>query len=399
MTRVLGFGTYDVASHPRVAVLLEGLASIPGMTVRELDEPLGLSTAERVSILKQPWRLPQLVGRLASRWTLLSAGTRRYRAEHSPDVVLVGYMGHFDVLLARALFPQATLVLDHLIFAAGTARDRGEGGLRARALEVLDSLATHAADVVVLDTEEHRELLADDVRERGVVVPVGAPEAWYRAGQRAGQRAAQAASAPASDPALSVVFFGLFTPLQGAPTIARALRLLAERGAPVRATLIGSGQDRAECEEILTGLDTVRWVDWVDSAELPGVVASHDVCLGITGTTEKALNVVPNKVYQGLAAGCAVVTSDTAPQRRVLGEGAVLVEPGSPEALADALERLATEPGALEQARARAAQAAARFTASQAVAPLVEALEALDGADTPGAPITPEASPQGGERA
>ena len=45
------------------------------------------------------------------------------------------------------------------------------------------------------------------------------------------------------------------------------------------------------------------------------MVASHDVCLGIFGDTDKALSVVPTKVYQGAAAGCAVVTSDTAPHR------------------------------------------------------------------------------------
>ena len=52
---------------------------------------------------------------------------------------------------------------------------------------------------------------------------------------------------------------------------------------------------------------------------------------------------VPNKVFQGAAAGCAVVTSDTAPQRRVLGDAAVLVPPGDPAALAEALRSLAAD--------------------------------------------------------
>lgn len=373
MTRVLGFGTYDVTSHPRVKVLLDGLAA-RRLSVRELDLPLGLSTAERVGMLQHPTRLPLLAARLGSRWSALAAGTRAFRGRSQPDAVLVGYMGHFDVLLARALFPSTTLILDHLIFAAGTARDRGQGGARARVLEVLDRLATHAADVIVLDTDEHLAQLDDGVRDRGVVVPVGAPEPWFAAGE---SRSAARQHAPAdSDGPLSVVFFGLYTPLQGAPTIARALRLLAQRDRPVAATLIGTGQDRAECEEILEGVDGVTWVDWVDASELPAVVAAHDVCLGIVGTTEKALNVVPNKVYQGLAAGCAVITSDTAPQRRVLGDAAELVEPGSAETLADAIDRLAQDPDALADARHRAARAAQRFTPAQAVRPLLDVLRA-----------------------
>ncbi|WP_103063639.1 glycosyltransferase [Actinomyces qiguomingii] len=378
MRRILGFGTYDVASHPRVEVLLEGLRRTPGNQVLELDRPLGLSTAERVAMLKQPWRLPVLAGRLASRWSRLAAGSRRYRGSHAPDALLVGYMGHFDVLLARVLYPRTTIILDHLIFASGTARDRGEGGSKARVLSVLDRLATHCADVVVLDTAEHAARLDADIAHRGVIVPVGAPASWYAAGRRAAAARIDDDGRRAADRPLTVVFFGLFTPLQGAPYMARALRLLAERGAPVRVLLIGSGQDRAECEQILAGCPAermVQWCDWVDSAELPRVVAEHDVCLGIVGTTDKALDVVPNKVFQGLAAGCAVVTSDTVPQRRLLGDGAVLVPPGDARALADALQHLATDPVALRGARERARTAAAAFVPERAVAPLVAALE------------------------
>jgi len=378
--RVLGFGTYDVASHPRVEVLLEGLRRTPGNEVRELDEPLGLSTADRVAILKQPWRLPVLAGRLASRWSRLATGSRRYRGSHKPDALLVGYMGHFDVLLARLLYPRTTIILDHLIFASGTARDRGEDGVKAKLLSVLDHMATHCADVVVLDTAEHAAKLDGAVRDHGVIVPVGAPSAWFTAGEAA--RAKRITSGDDdvrnADRPLTVVFFGLFTPLQGTPYIAQALRQLAERGVPVRTLLIGSGQDRADCEQILADSPAgqmVQWRDWVDSVELPRVVAEHDVCLGIVGTTDKALDVVPNKVYQGLAAGCAVVTSDTAPQRRAIGDGAILVPPGDPHALADALERLATDPAALRAAREHAAAAAEAFVPEQAVAPLVAALE------------------------
>ena len=77
----------------------------------------------------------------------------------------------------------------------------------------------------------------------------------------------------------------------------------------------------------------VTWHDWVPIAGLARLVSEHDVCLGIFGASEKALGVVPTKVYQGAAAGCVVVTSDTAPQRRTLGAAAVLVRPGDDAAL------------------------------------------------------------------
>jgi glycosyltransferase involved in cell wall biosynthesis len=104
-------------------------------------------------------------------------------------------------------------------------------------------------------------------------------------------------------------------------------------------------------------------------------VASHHVCLGIFGTGDKAQRVVPNKVFQGAAAGCAIVTSDTPPQRRALGDAAILVPPGNPEALATALLRLADDPAELARLRGRAHQLAVQqFAPERIVTPLAAAL-------------------------
>ena len=85
---------------------------------------------------------------------------------------------------------------------------------------------------------------------------------------------------------------------------------------------------------------------------------------------------VPNKVFQGAAAGCAIVTSDTPPQRRALGEAAVLVPPGDPEALAAALRLLAADPAELTRLRREAARlAAGQFAPAQVVAPLLRRLQ------------------------
>lgn len=372
--RVVAFGTYDATAHPRIRVLVDGLRE-RGVDVRELVEPLGLDTAQRVGMLRRPWRLPLLAARLGRRWLTLARRARRLGRDEWPSHVLVGYLGHFDVLLARVLFPSATIVLDHLVFAAGTARDRGvRTGLRTALLGGLDRLAIAAADVVVTDTAEHAAQVPPRRRRDTVVVAVGATRAWFDAGSRAATTRTPAAGDP-----LGVVFFGLFTPLQGAPVIAEALRLLDRRGVELRATLVGSGQDAAAVRSILAairpgGTVEVIWLDWVGSAELPDLVAAHDVCLGIFGATSKALAVVPNKVYQGAAAGCAVVTGDTEPQRRAFGDAAVFVPPADAAALAEAIAALVDRTG-LARARAAARAAADRFTAHAVVAPLVDAME------------------------
>lgn len=367
--KVLAFGTYDVRSHPRVGVLVDGLRE-HGVAVAELNAPLGLSTADRVGMLQHPSRLPRLLGRLVGRWAHLVRGSSRHRGHRAPDAVLVGYLGHFDVLLARILFPRAVVVLDLLIFGADTAADRGTApGLRTRLLAGLDRLAIAAADVVVVDTAEHGAMVGERRAGDVVVAAVGAPPAWFAA-----RRATVGGPGTPGTP-VSVVFFGLFTPLQGAPTIGRALRLLHDRGVAVRCTLVGGGQDAEEVRRLVAGLPEVTWHSWVESEELPALVAAHDVCLGIVGVTGKARRVVPNKVFQGAAAGAAVVTSDTPPQRRVLGDAAVLVPPGDAEALADAVARLAAVPEALAGLRTAAAALADRdFTPAAVTRPLVDEL-------------------------
>ena len=366
--RTIIFGTYDAAMHPRIATIAEGLAA-RGFDVTECNIPLGLTTADRVDMLAKPWKAGGLVARLASRWLGLAAKARRLGR---PDAVVVGYLGHFDVHLARLLYRRGRvpLVLDHLISAAGTAKDRRlDGGPRQKVLKLIDAAALRAADIVVVDTEEHLEIVPEKYRSKAVVVPVGAPTPWHEA--------AKELSTDFGGP-LKVVFYGLYTPLQGTPVIGEALGRIA--GAPIEVTMIGRGQDEAETKRAAAANQSVRWVDWVPAAELPALVASHDVCLGIFGTGDKALRVVPNKVFQGAAAGCAVITSDTAPQRRVLGtvpqeSGAVLVPPGDPAALADALLRLASDREALLKLRHAARQlAAARFTPEQVVGPLTDRL-------------------------
>lgn len=375
--RVLAFGTYDVRAHPRVGVLLEGLRA-HGHDVVEVNEPLGLDTAARVAILRQPWRLPLLLWRLLRCWAVLAVRTRRAVRRGRPDAVLVGYLGHFDVHLARRLLPGVPVVLDHLVSAAGTAQDRGLTGRRgpkARLMEEIDRRALAAADVVVVDTAQHLDALPASVRPRAVVCPVGAGAAWFGAGSTAGCTAGSAAGI-AGGP-LRVVFVGLFTPLHGTLVLAQALALLAD-DPRIEVTMVGTGQDHDAARRVAAGNPRVAWVDWVPAEELPAYVAGHDVSLGIFGTTPKALRVVPTKVFQGAAAGTVVVTSDTDPQRAALGDAAVLVPPGDPAALASTLRRLADSPA--EVARLRdlaAATARQRFTAAASARPLADRLALL----------------------
>jgi glycosyltransferase involved in cell wall biosynthesis len=357
--RLLFFGTYDARSHPRVEVLRDGCRA-NGDDVAECNVPLDVDTAARVRLARQPWRAPSFLLRLGAAWLRLLL---RSRGAGRVDAVVVGYLGQLDVRVARLRWPRTPLVLDYLVAMGDTAADRSAGGARVqRLLGRVDRAATRAADVVVVDTDEQRATVLAPPRDRVVVVPVGAPQWWFHEPE------------PLPDGPLRVLFFGLYTPLQGAPVIARAIAALRDDSG-VTFTMIGSGQEVATARTLAAASPHATWVDWTDPAALPAVARAHHVCLGVFGTGQKALRVVPNKAYQGAAAGCAIVTSDTPPQRRVLGDAATYVPPGDDAALAATLRALGADRARVDALRRAAYDLAdTAFRAEHVVAPLREAL-------------------------
>jgi glycosyltransferase involved in cell wall biosynthesis len=357
---IVGFGTYDREKHPRVGILLDGLRQL-GDEVTELNAPLGFSTAERVAMLGKSRLAYPLLLRLLGRWSALTV--QRARVHAAPDVVLVGYLGQFDVFLAKLLFPRTAIALDLLIFASDTARDRGvRKGPKLTMLKALDRLAIRCASLVIVDTEENVGLMPASQRHKAVVAPVGSPDEWF-------SEPSELDTSP-----LKVLFFGLFTPLQGAPVIGAAIALLPS-DAGIEVTIIGSGQDLAETRRRAAGSPLATWREWVEPSELRHLLKEHHVCLGIFGDTPKALRVTPNKVFEGAAAGCAILTSDTAPQRRSLGDAARFVAVNDPSALAEALRSLAADPSEVRRLRTSAHQRAeADFRPRRVAQPLRAAL-------------------------
>ena len=167
--------------------------------------------------------------------------------------------------------------------------------------------------MVVADTEANADFLAElgeIPRERVRVCLVGAEDRLFRAGWRAG-RAVPVPVRRQADPA------------------ARARD--DPRGGPARAELpirlIGSGQLDEAMEE---QPENVEWMHWVDYERCPHEYWGAGCALGIFGTSDKALRVIPNKAFQALACGTPLITADTPGARELLvdGESALLVPPG-----------------------------------------------------------------------
>jgi Glycosyltransferase len=149
------------------------------------------------------------------------------------------------------------------------------------------------------------------------------------------------------DGTLRVLFYGQFIPLHGIATIIEAARLL--RDAPVCWTLVGRGQEASRIRAMLEAepLPALRWLDWIDYADLHREIAEADICLGIFGTSDKAASVIPNKVFQVLAAGRPLITRDSPAIRELVDQDAsdiALIPAGDAKALAEAIMRWERRP-------------------------------------------------------
>ena len=110
-----------------------------------------------------------------------------------------------------------------------------------------------------------------------------------------------------------------------------------------------------------TRRDAVTFLPLVPPADLPAAIASHDIGLALEQPGIPSRNLtITNKILQYLNAGLAVVASDTAGQREVLGRGpgaGILVSLADPDATTAALDGLLAD----REALGRRQQAARRL--------------------------------------
>jgi glycosyltransferase involved in cell wall biosynthesis len=318
--RVLYFGTYE-RDYPRNAQVISALRTA-GVDVVEHHEPV-------FEARRHNW---------AVRWSVafrlfLAEMRLRYSNHDAFDIVMVGYPGHFDVPHARRVAGRRPLVFNPLISLHDTlVGDRSrfrEGLFTARVLWVVDRRALRLPDLVVADTEANAEFLAklgDLPPESVQVCFVGAEDRLFHAGWR-------------PDEPFRVLFVGKLIPLHGVETILEAARLAPE----LEVRVIGSGQLDAAMDD---RPPNVEWIEWIEYDDLPREYWSAGCALGIFGTSDKAQRVIPNKAFHALACGAPLITADTPAARELLrdGENALLVAPGDPAALAEAMRRVAADP-------------------------------------------------------
>jgi glycosyltransferase involved in cell wall biosynthesis len=296
-------------------------------------------------------KLPALVG---AEWATVVQRLRRgaYDAVHAHWVLPQGLVG----VLATRRVPVVVTVHGGDVFALDQAvlRATKRFAFRRAAAVTVNSSATERA---VLDLARPRRLAripmgidVDPPVDAALVARLRA-EHWTDAG-----------------PLVALV--GRVVEEKGVFDLIAAVDLLRDRLPGLRVVVLGEGQDRARAEADVAARDLqdqVRFVGWVDSAEVPAWLAAADIVAAPSRTAPDGWTEAQGlSIVEAMAAERPVVATDSggigdAVEHEVTG---LLVGEGRPDELAAALQRLHDDPVLADRiTRTGRALAAAEFSA------------------------------------
>ena len=251
------------------------------------------------------------------------------------EKVIVGFPGSTVVWLAWILFPKKKIIFDAFLSQYDSnildRRLHGKFSLHAIWHWLLDFYSCFLAGKVLLDTNAHIDYFVDTFkinRQKFIRVFVGAEDKIFYPRERL-----------KDNKIFTVHFHGTYIPLQGASYIIEAIKILKDENIFFR--LVGNGQDfkKTQSEIQRADLKNVEQIGSVPLEELPRYIEEADLCLGIFGDTPKANRVIPNKVFQYIAMGKPVITSETPAIGELFknGDNIILCERANAESLAKAI--------------------------------------------------------------
>lgn len=302
-----------------------------------------------------------------------------------------------DILTAAALVPRlrgTPVILDvHDTFPELFATKFGypQSHRLVRMLELEESLSARLADHVITVTEEARRRLASRGVGRGQSsVVMNSPD----------ERVFGAPRAPVALPAagrVRVLYHGGLAPRFGVASLIRAIGLLPDELARVELRVCGSGEDRAALAELAADIAPDRIdvaAEPVPFEQIPAELEAAHIGVVPTIHDEFTELLLPVKLLEYAHMGLPVVSSDLPGIRGYFDDRSVrFFEPGSPEALAAALQEVCEQPA---EARERALEATRRLEPigwEQQRARYLELIDTLAGAHRARVPQKSSAAP------
>lgn len=337
--KVCFFGAYD-RNFTSNLIVLKGL-ELNGVKVVEVNSHIPVTRLDR----PEDMSAFKLVQRVLRKWKIVSEIKKHWKDLRTCDYLYVGYPGHFDVVMA---YPIAKLLGKKIVFNplvvfyTGFVNDQGilqEGSLLANILKFGEKLIYGMTDIVIADTklqEKHLHNLFGVPYKKMRTLAIGADDEIYKYSPKV-----------KLTKEFNVVYYGLYSPLHGVEYILDAAeKCLKDKS--IKFVMVGKGNTYENCvkeakKRKLTNVIFYPEMTEVDAFE---TLASGDVFLGFLQKHPTVDRVIPNKVYQGLALGKAVVSAESPVMKEVFThkENVYLCNVADGQSLADAILELKNNP-------------------------------------------------------
>lgn len=161
--------------------------------------------------------------------------------------------------------------------------------------------------------------------------------------------ASEYGSAPQPGDGIGVLSVGRLVEMKGFEFLIQALAILRRRGRSIRCTIAGHGPQFERLTRLARELEleqSVSFPGFVPHERLRAMYAEHALFVLPSVTTEDGQrDGIPNVILEAMACGLPVVSTINSgiPEAVVDGETGLLVPPGDPDKLADAMERLCAD--------------------------------------------------------
>jgi len=227
------------------------------------------------------------------------------------DAMVVGFPGFKAVVLARFLTRKPVFFDVFVSLYDSIVWDRREiktKSLKALVYWITDWISCMSAHRILLDTNKHIEYFAETFhipKEKFMRVFVGTDDTVFKQARR-------------DHDMFTVHFHGTYIPLQGIEYIVAAAKKLENE--PIKFNIVGGGQTQERVWGLAKELeaDNVHFLKKVPYEKLNDMLNESDIALGIFGDTQKAKRVIPNKLYEALASGIAVITGESDAAKELL---------------------------------------------------------------------------------
>ena len=233
--------------------------------------------------------------------------------DEQADFIFMPCFTHLDVTFVKR-HTQKPLVFDPLVsrYMTKVLDYRLVWRYSPRALKnyLKDRIAMSAADIVIADTEQHRQYYHRVVKvpeEKVKVIPVGADVDRFFPTESLSENGS-----------FRVGFYGGYIPLHGVDRILEAARLLTEHS-DISFEIVGNGFEEKKVKALVQKdpIPSLTFTDTVPYNQLNSKINTFSVCLGVFGDGIKTGMVVPNKVFHYAACGKCIITKDTPAIREV----------------------------------------------------------------------------------